>query len=103
MDERMYPSARQGKAPHALKHRGGVVVLDGTNPTVVETGLNTIVGATVALGGSVAPALDPSQVTCAFSGGTLSIYAWKVTASGDATLIASTNSARTVNWTAVGT
>lgn len=85
------------------KIRRGVTALDGSNPTAVATGLSTIVSATVTRKDSSAPGVDPSAFSVDFSGtdGTLNIYAWKVTASGDATLVASTNT-DDVCWIAIG-
>jgi len=98
-DRRLYPSA--GTPADGGDRRGGTVALDGSNPTTVATGLVTIDHAQVSFNASAAPGLDPALVTCTFSGGTLSIYAWKVTGAGDTTLVAST-STDTVNWFAVG-
>ena len=53
-------------------------------------------------GGSTTPADDPSAVTSAVSGTTLNVYAWKNTGGTDPTLVASTDNARLVNWTAWG-
>jgi len=82
----------------------GTVVLDGGNPTPIALAnyLSAIDGAVVSMEGSAAPGADPSAVTSAISGTTLNVYAWKITAVGDATLIASTNNARLVNWIAMG-
>ena len=82
----------------------GTVVLDGGNPTPVSlagymesvsTGVATIEGAS-ALGD------DPNQVTCAVSGQTLNIYAWKNSSTSNPTYVASSDNARLVNWMAVG-
>ena len=80
----------------------GEIALDGSNPTPVTTGLTTIVSAAVALKGTSAPGVGTSIVTYGVSGGTLNIYAWKPTGSGDCTLIASTGT-ETVGWVAIGT
>ena len=82
----------------------GTVILDGGNPTPVALAgyLAAIDAAGVSMEGSAAPAADPSVVTSAISGTTLNVYAWKITGVGDATLVASTNNARLVNWWAVG-
>lgn len=82
---------------------GGQVQLDGSGATPVDVAalsghIRTVLGATVSLEGSEAPGLDPTHVTAAASGGVLNIYAWKPTGAGDATLIASTNNARLVNF-----
>ncbi|MGE5500701.1 MAG: hypothetical protein ACM3W4_02110 [Ignavibacteriales bacterium] len=89
-------------AASALKMAGGEIALDGSNPTPITTGLTTITGASVALKGTAAPGVGTSVLTYGVSGGTLNVYAWKVTATGDATLIASTGT-ETIGWSAVGT
>lgn len=96
-----YTVAPEKKASN-LRMVAGEIALDGSNPTPVATGLNTILGAVVTLkdDGS-APGVGTSQFTYAVSGGTLNIYAWKVTGSGDATLIASTGT-ETVGYVAIG-
>ena len=70
---------------------GGETTLDGSNPTAVSTGLSTITGVTLTIATASAPGV----------GGTLSIYAWKVTRSSDTTLVASTGT-ETVSYTVVG-
>ena len=82
----------------------GTVQLDGSNPTPVDLSsyLTGIDGAMVSLVTATAPALDPSWITHAVSGTTLNVYAWKVTASGDATLVASTNNTLSVSFIAFG-
>jgi NAD(P)-dependent dehydrogenase (short-subunit alcohol dehydrogenase family) len=80
----------------------GETALDGSNPTPVATGLTTIVAATLSLKGSGAPGVGTSALTYDTSGGTLNIYAWKVTSNANPTLIASTGT-ETVGWFAVGT
>lgn len=86
----------------ALKVAGGVAALDGGNPTPIATGLATIVGYVVGLAGSAAPGVGTSVLTAAASGSTLNVYGWKVTGTGDATLIASTGT-DAFSWIAVGT
>ena len=83
----------------------GTVQLDGANPTPIALGayMAVVQGGQVSLDGSVAPALDPSQVSCLGSGSALNVYAWKVTGAADTTLIASTTAARLVQFTAWGT
>jgi hypothetical protein len=81
---------------------GGEVVLDGSNPTAVATGLTTIVAAHVSLKSSSTPGDDPSWLSYDTSGGTLNIYAWKNTGGTDPTLVASTNNTFTVGWMAFG-
>ena len=80
---------------------GGETTLDGSNPTAVSTGLSTITGVTLTLEGSSTPGVGTSILTYAVSGGTLSIYAWKVTSSSDTTLVASTGT-EDVSYTVVG-
>ena len=80
---------------------GGETTLDGSNPTAVSTGLSTITSVTLTIANASAPGVGTSILTYAVSGGTLSIYAWKVTASGNATLVASTGT-ETVSYTVVG-
>jgi hypothetical protein len=79
----------------------GEVALDGSNPTAVVTGLKTITAVGLALKGTAAPGVGTSVLTYSQTNGTLNIYAWKVTASGNATLIASTGT-ETVSWVAIG-
>lgn len=85
----------------------GEATLDGTNPTPVTTGLTTVVAAVVSHKTTTAPGLDPTHFTVDYGGGVtageLDIYAWKPTASGNATLIASTNNTAVISWIAIGT
>ena len=85
-----------------LRCVGGTVTLDGANPTPVTTGLTTVIAAVACMKSTAAPAADPTQITVGYSSGTLNIYAWKITATNDGTLVASTNSAMTVDWIAWG-
>lgn len=87
--------------PSAVGIVGGVVALDGSNPTPVTTGLTTILAASATLEGAVAPGDNTSVLTVAISGGTLSIYAWKNTSGTDPTLVASTGT-ENVHWVAYG-
>lgn len=80
----------------------GELALDGSNPTPVTTGLTTIVAAGAQLKKNSAPGVGTSSLTVDISSGTLNVYAWKVTASGDATLVASTGT-ETFEWWAIGT
>lgn len=66
------------------------MALDGGNPTSWATGLTTIVSATVTLKGTGAPGVGTSVLTANINGTSLDVYAWKVTATDDCTLIAST-------------
>ena len=81
----------------------GEVQLDGANPTPVNLSAYgaAVKGAVVALKQTSAPGLDPSWLSCDWSGATLNVYAWKVTASGNATLIASTDNTAVVSFVAV--
>lgn len=89
---------------HSREHFvSGEIDLDGSNPTQVTLS-NFGVEITSAVGwlkGSSAPGLGTSVLTYEISGNTLSIYAWKVTGSGDATLIASTGT-ETVAYVVTG-
>ncbi len=83
----------------------GVTALDGSNPTPVTTGLSTVIAATVTLEGTAAPGVGTSVLTIAstnYATGALAVYAWKVTATGDCTLVASTGT-ENFEWVAVGT
>lgn len=82
----------------------GTVTLDGGNPTPIALAnyLSAIDAAVVSMEGSVAPGVDPSLVTSAISGTTINVYAWKITGVADATLVASADNARLVNWFAIG-
>lgn len=90
-----------GNGGSGQKIRAGTVTLDGSNPTPVVTGLTTILAATVSLKAAATPGDDPTSFSVGYSGGTLSIYAYK-TDGADPTLVASTNAAATVDWIAVG-
>lgn len=78
------------------------MALDGSNPTSWATGLTTIVAAGVSLVGTAAPGVGTSVLTSNINGTSLDVYAWKVTATGDCTLIASTGTETFTGW-AVGT
>lgn len=80
----------------------GETALDGSNPTPVTTGLTTCVAFVATLKGSSAPGVGTSTLTAVISGGDANVYAWKVTGSGDTTLIASTGT-ESFYWVAVGT
>jgi hypothetical protein len=79
----------------------GVTALDGTNPTPVTTGLGTVVAFTCTLAGTATPGVGTSVLTYDISGGTVNVYAWKVTNSSTTTLIASTGT-ESFAWIAVG-
>lgn len=68
----------------------GEVALDGSNPTAVASGFDTITGVALALKNTSTPGVGTSILTYGISGGTLNIYAWKVTSSSVTTLVAST-------------
>lgn len=80
----------------------GETALDGSNPTDVATGLTTIVACTLTIKATAAPGVGTSVVTYSWSGATLSLYGWKVTANNDTTLIASTGT-ETIGWHCDGT
>lgn len=80
---------------------GGVIALDGSNPTPVITGMDTVNVASVSYEKATAPADDPSWLTVSISGGTINIYAWKNTGGTDPTLVASTDTGN-VHWIALG-
>jgi hypothetical protein len=81
---------------------GGEVALDGSNPTVIDTGrLRGIVSVAVSLRSSPAPGLNTSQLTYDLVGRTLHVYAWKPTSATNPTLIASTGT-ETISYTIVG-
>jgi hypothetical protein len=86
------------------KEARGVVVLDGTNPTPIATGLAAVVGASASLISTGHAAGDPITVTVGFttSTGNLDIHAWKFTSTAVTTLIASTSSGYSVAWVAAG-
>jgi hypothetical protein len=85
----------------------GEIPLDETNPTRLNmktlAKMDRVLGGTVSLKGAVAPGLDPSWLSVDYTGTdeNFDIYAWKVTGSGDATLIASA-ATDTVVYTVIG-
>lgn len=85
----------------------GEVTLDGSNPTPIVTGLSVVLGCQVTRKSAVAPALDPLLFSVDYGGGvtagTVNVYAWKATASGDGTEIASANATAVLSYTAYGT
>ena len=88
-----------------LVFMGGTVVLDGGNPTDIDLSayMSSLLAGVTSMSGSVAPGDDPSLITqqCA-AASVLNIYAWKNTTGTDPTLVASTDSARVIDWFAVG-
>lgn len=81
--------------------KAGTAALDGSNPTAVVTGLTSITGVSLTLGGAVAPGDNTSVLTYSVTGGTISVYAWKNTSGTDPTLVASTGT-ENFSWVAVG-
>ena len=83
---------------------GGTVVLDGSNPTSVTTGLAAIIACTVQDLRSAAPGIDPAVFTVltTASAGRLDVYAWKHTSSSDPTLEASTDADDLINYLCIG-
>jgi len=81
----------------------GEVALDGANPTPVDVAgkLSTVVSVHVSLKNGSAPGVGTSVLTYDIDGTTVNVYAWKVTASGDATLIASTGT-ETISYQIIG-
>lgn len=82
----------------------GTVVLDGGNPTPVALAsyVREVKGGNVSIQGTAAPGDDPMAVTCAASGTTLNVYAWKSADGTDPTLVASTDNARIIHFDAWG-
>lgn len=81
----------------------GETALDGSNPTPVATGLTTVVSFVPTIKSATALGTALTQLSADIStGGTVNVYAWKVTSAGDSTLIASTSTA-SFYWIAVGT
>jgi hypothetical protein len=95
-----FPRGSQGD----VRWLWGTVTLDGSNPTPIALAgyLSVVDAAVVSLEGAAAPGVDPSALTSAISGTTINVYAWKITATDNGTLIASTDNARLVNWFASG-
>jgi hypothetical protein len=81
----------------------GEQALDGSNPTPVVTGLATVDAIVAVLKKTTSPGVATSVLTTdEGSAGTANVYAWKVTASNDATLVASTGT-ESFYWAALGT
>ncbi len=75
--------------------RGEVVerfeqALDGGNPTPLITGFKTITAVFLSLKDVATPGVLASILTYGVSGGTVNVYAWKVTNSSTTTLVADT-------------
>lgn len=81
----------------------GTITLDGSNPSSAAHGLATVVACAISNVRSTAPGLDPTQWTYAIAGANIDVYAWKPTAAGDGTLIASTDADDVIAWVCVGT
>lgn len=81
----------------------GVVLLDGSNPTPVVTGLNTLTSCFVMRNTATTPGVTASTFTVQFTAGAalLNIYAWKPTSSSVTTLVASTDT-DIVTWFCTG-
>lgn len=91
------------KGDNYIRAAYGTIALDGTNPTPIATGLSELVGGAATLVGAAAPGVGTSLITCVLSpNGVMNLYAWKVTGTGDATLVASSGT-ETVSWVAFGT
>jgi hypothetical protein len=81
----------------------GEAALDGSNPTPIVTGLATVDAIVAVLKKTTSPGVGTSVLTTdEGSAGTANVYAWKVTASNDATLVASTGT-EGIYWVALGT
>lgn len=91
-----------GSPTASVRIAGAEQALSGTNPTTVATGLTTITSCQFSVKESSSPGVGTSMVTYTDSGGTLSMYAWKVTSSSNPTLIASTGT-DTIGWNCEGT
>lgn len=74
----------------ATNIKQGVIALDGSNPTSVQTGFTTISSCTANINTSTAPGLNTSTITVNFSTGQLDLYAWKPTGGASPNLTAST-------------
>jgi predicted RecA/RadA family phage recombinase len=82
---------------------GGMIALDGSNPTNIATGLTTVESIVLTREAATAPGLNTSVLTVGtISAGTVPIYAWKPTSASDPTLVASTGT-ENVYWYAIGT
>ncbi len=79
----------------------GETALDASNPTAITTGLVSITSVVLTLKGTAAPGVGTTTLTYDYSAGTLSVYAWKPTSSGNPTLIASTGT-ETFSWMVTG-
>lgn len=68
------------------------MALDTSNPTPIVTGFKTITAVFLSLKDAASPGVLASILTYDVSGGTVNVYAWKVTSSSVTTLVADTGS-----------
>jgi hypothetical protein len=90
--------------PSKKANNARIVAGEGTlssGSVAIATGLSTVVSVNVSLKDATAPGVTTSVVSYGVSGGTVTLYGWKVTGSGDATLIAATD-ADVVSYSVVG-
>ena len=89
-------------AGDAIKIVTGTATLDGSGATpVTPPGLTAVIGGTATLKKSSSPGVGTSVLTVNPNSGNLDVYPWKVTATNDATLVASTGT-EDFFWTAWG-
>ena len=81
---------RPGKKNTNTGVHAGEIALDGSNPTAITTPFSTITGVALTISSASSTGVGTSVLTYANSSGTCSVYAWKVTETGNATLVAST-------------
>jgi predicted RecA/RadA family phage recombinase len=84
-----------------MKMASGVVALDGSGATPTVTGLTAVLGGVATLEKATSPGVGTAVLTVNPNGASLDIYPWKVTATNDATLVASTGT-ENVHWIAWG-
>lgn len=84
-----------------MKFASGVVALDGSAATPTVTGLTAVIGGGAWIKKTTSPGVGTSVLTVNPNGTSLDIYPWKVTATNDATLVASTGT-EDVEWIAWG-
>lgn len=88
----------------ATKIAGGLITLDGSNPSSATTGLNAIQSCTVNMHRSSNALTDPiifTTITTA-SAGRLDVYAWKFTSTSVTTLASSTDASAQVEYICIG-
>ena len=83
-----------------LKFVGGTATPSNAATVDIVTGLTTVTGFSITEVIATAPTID--QITMSVSGGTVTAYFWKSTASGNSDLTAATTSG-TFRWMAFGT